>query len=304
MEDRFGFDPRKFVDRECELELFENLLRLSDHRRILAIQDLGGTGKTQLLRRFEYRCRTVKPRTPVSFVDLDGKDSETVIRVIKKDLELFKLKFPSFNRYDFARIRGEFTSFLNSGYFEDADLKVPSSVRIEKPEVIQVSKIPSFVGERIKRFTPKQEEWAQAVCNKAFFDDLRSNCEKTPIILLFDRYETCEEELRNWIERDLFPLGFFDLENRPKKLILILAGRKIPDFTTDWAQEDVDAVVESVKELSKWKKEHVEECLRIHGFKYEPKQLDALYLLIKSGLPPSEVVQSIELIMEKRRAET
>lgn len=46
----FGlFDPTKFINREFEQELFEGLLRFEDEARILAIQDGGGMGKSQLL---------------------------------------------------------------------------------------------------------------------------------------------------------------------------------------------------------------------------------------------------------------
>lgn len=41
------FDPQKFIDREFEQELFEELLQLKDPARILAIKDDGGMGKAK-----------------------------------------------------------------------------------------------------------------------------------------------------------------------------------------------------------------------------------------------------------------
>jgi hypothetical protein len=63
------FDPRKFIDREFEQELFADLLLLKDDARILAIRDKGGMGKSHLLEKFQYRCRTNRPqRIPISLV--------------------------------------------------------------------------------------------------------------------------------------------------------------------------------------------------------------------------------------------
>ncbi|MFX0194480.1 MAG: hypothetical protein ACFFCW_00035 [Candidatus Hodarchaeota archaeon] len=300
------FDPKKFIDREFEAELFENLLKLNDEKRILTIQDVGGMGKTQLLQKLEYRCSTVKPRTPVSFVDLEALNPTTLVMRITEDLKKFGLEFPNFKKHDAARTGGDFSVFLSSVHLQGSDLKGASDVRAAgyMVNIDQHSGPLNITGGGVGKLLPDQEEKAQEVCIEVFFDELEEHCENRPIILLFDRYERAGNELIAWLAGDLFPLRFFDFNKRPKKLILVLAGREIPDFTKDWPQEDVDAVVESVKELSKWKKEHVEECLRIHGFKYERKDLDAFYHLIKSGLPPSEVVRSIELIMEKRRAET
>ncbi|MEK7728578.1 MAG: hypothetical protein AAB354_09205, partial [candidate division KSB1 bacterium] len=43
------FDPTKFIDREFESELFEELLKFESPARILTICDKGGMGKRQLL---------------------------------------------------------------------------------------------------------------------------------------------------------------------------------------------------------------------------------------------------------------
>ena len=53
-------------------------------------------------------------------------------------------------------------------------------------------------------------------------------------------------------------------------------------------------VVKSVKSLSKWTAEHVEECLRVHGFKYTQQQLETFIRMIEMGLPPSQVMQGMQ----------
>jgi len=92
------FDPHKFIDREFEQELFEELLQLKDQARILAIRDAGGMGKSQLLQKFQYRCRTVKPRIPVSLIALDllpDNSPLALMQEIEKDLSAL-LEFPTF----------------------------------------------------------------------------------------------------------------------------------------------------------------------------------------------------------------
>lgn len=86
------FDPTTFIDRESEQELFEELLSLHTDAQILAIRDAGGTGKSHLLERFRHRCRTVKPRTPVSLVKLDQLPSRSpldLVRIVVNDLSTF-----------------------------------------------------------------------------------------------------------------------------------------------------------------------------------------------------------------------
>ncbi|GEM_PF-4802295 len=41
----------KFIDRDTEYALFEKLLRFEDDTRLLAIQDDGGMGKTNLMQK-------------------------------------------------------------------------------------------------------------------------------------------------------------------------------------------------------------------------------------------------------------
>ena len=66
------FDPKKFIDREFEQEIFEELLKFESQARILAIKDTGGMGKSHLLEKFQYRCRVTKPRrTPLALIALD-----------------------------------------------------------------------------------------------------------------------------------------------------------------------------------------------------------------------------------------
>lgn len=95
-----SFDPKKFIDREFEQELFEELLQLNDDARILAIRDAGGMGKSQLLQKFQYRCRTAqRPRTPVALIDLGQLPDSSplaLVQQMEKEFSSFSLQFSNF----------------------------------------------------------------------------------------------------------------------------------------------------------------------------------------------------------------
>ena len=93
---------------------------------------------------------------------------------------------------------------------------------------------------------------------------------------------------------------FFDIENRPEKLILVLAGREIPDFEYNWPPEDCETIVESVKKLGTWERKHVEKCLRVHGFIFGDEDLEFFWAMIQRGLTPSLVIQSMEQILRRQ----
>ena len=101
-----NFDPKKFIDREFEQELFEELLQLKDNARILAIQDdKGGMGKSQLLEQFKYRCRTVKPRTPVSLIALDQLPGDSPLDLIIWWYSIFPISRSTFQNLTGTKAR-------------------------------------------------------------------------------------------------------------------------------------------------------------------------------------------------------
>ena len=300
-----NFDPKKFIDREFEQELFEELLQLKDNARILAIQDnKGGMGKSQLLEQFRYRCRTVRPRTPVSLIALDqlpGDSPLDLINMVVQHLSNFGVDFPEFNRYESARISKDFTPIRASIYLQGATFREAKDVMIAGTATRVQQAATVNIGTVVVEFTPEQERKAQEVCLRAFFDDLKKHCAREQIVLMLDAYEKCPKAIKDWIEDWLLEQFFFDFEHRPERLILVIAGREILNFEMRWSAEDCKETVRSVKALGQWTQRHVEECLRVYGFDYTPEHLDTFYRLIAMGLPPSQVVQAIETLVTTHR---
>jgi hypothetical protein len=300
------FDPKKFIDREVEADLFQELLRFADSRRILAIRDLGGMGKSQLLKKLRHSCRISRPRVPVSLVALDQLAEPTphaLVKQIHRDLDSPDIRFAQFSLLETARVANDFSPFLSSIYLQHANFQHASNVRIaggmanvEGAQTVNVT----VAGAGANALTPEQQTAAYDACVRAFLADLKSLSAGRPLVLLFDGFEKCDGGLRNWIEADLLERCFFDLANRPEQLLLVAAGRTLPAFDANWPHEDIEAVVGSVRQLGRWEKKHVEECLLAYGFSYEPRHLDLLYAMVEMGLPPSQVVDAIETMKAQR----
>ncbi len=300
------FDPHKFIDRDFEQELFEELLKGKDEARILAIKDDGGMGKSHLLRRFQYRCRIVKPRTPVSLVALDQLPDDSplaLVQQIAQNLEEpFSIPFPTFTYFENARKDHDFTTIRGRPLSGSVDL---SGADMRHAENIYASGIMTNIqnvdqvnvtGSR-PELTAEQEAEAQKVSVYAFFKDLTEYCRQQPVVLMLDAYEKCSSALQQWLAKRLLERHYFDFDQRPEHLLLVIAGRKLPYFEDHWSEEDCETVVKSVKSLSKWTAEHVEECLRVHKFKYTQPQLETFIGMIEIGLPPSQVVQGMQLLL-------
>jgi len=298
-----SFDPKKFIDREFEQELFEDLLRYETPARILAIRDVGGMGKSHLLEKFQYRCRTVKPRIPISLVALDQLPDYSpfsLVRMISEHLGAFGLKFENFARYENARLTGNFSVISSSIYLQASNFAGASEVTVAGTVIKDVGTV-HFGGAGIS-LSPDQEKTAREVVVGSFFDDLLKTCSKKPVVIILDSYDKCDSGLQKWISNHLLEKYFFGAAVLCN-LTLIIAGRDLPAFDARWPEEDCEKLVKSINELRRWERKHVEECLRVHGFNYEQKDLDAFHTLIERGMPPSEVIQLMQTFLDPKRVQ-
>ena len=293
------FDPTKFIDREFETELFENLLQCKDQTRVLAIKDSGGMGKSQLLAKLVYRCRTVKPRTPVSLIALDqlGENNSSIglVRQMVHDLESMDVNFPHFDTYNDALRSGDYTPFKSIIDLRGATFAGAKDVHLAAFDVQHADSAQfHYHTTGTPTLTPKQQETAEEVCIDWFFKELKDSDQADPahrpVVVMLDAYERCEKKLQNWIEDEILEHYVFNLDKRPDRFLLVVAGREIPAFDRRWATEDVKAFVSSVNQLGKWTRAHVEKCLKVHGFIYESEQVDDFYGMVRIGMPPSDIV--------------
>jgi MinD-like ATPase involved in chromosome partitioning or flagellar assembly len=206
------FDQHAFVNRHAELELFAHARRPGSPIRLLLIEDRGGTGKTMLLRRFRYACEWEDhPRTPVGDVDLN--EMTTLIDLVRRlhsSLRRSGADFPTFERYDTARLLGDLSAI------DTRDVRSAST----GPGVIIESGSVNVSG----RLPPEAEEVLIERAVAGFLDDLLALAEKGRVVLLLDAYEGAPAAARDWIERELLLRGVTGPE---PGVLTVLAGRDL-----------------------------------------------------------------------------
>lgn len=296
------FDPRKFIDREAEKARFEALLTFRDDARILAIRDQSGMGKSHLLEFFHHSCAWKD--IPVSLIDLKQLSDQSPLmfaKTVVKDLNDLGISFPSFNHYDNARISADFNTILSSVYLQGANFTGASNTRISATMANVDHAESVYITTSYTELTIEQKEKAEDVCVRSFLNDLCTLSNTQPIVLLVDSFEYCCDPLRRWLHKPFLRSYFFDQQQRPSQLLLVVAGQNMPDFEVNWSPEDRIKTVALVERLHRWTRNHVEECLQVHGFRYEEKDIDAFHRLVENGLPPALVVQAIETMLAQQR---
>jgi hypothetical protein len=301
-----GFSPEKFIDREAEQELFDELLKFQE-ARLLTIRDAGGRGKSSLLKMLEYKCIWQHvPPTPVSLVPLDQLPDLTPFALISDIREkLSALSFTEFDRLNAARASRDFSRFRTpsgpvqgSVYVDGASVSgsaIGTGYGMQQGENIQ-----SFIG-ATSDWSIEQEEIALRACVKAFFEDLKQICDMRPVVVLLDSWERSSATLREWmVNRIVLPLCF-DTDNRPQRFALVLAGRELPDFK-QWLGDEAryNKLVKSIESLGVWEENHVRVFLQAHGYEglddedigYLCSSINRGTLSLESTLRLSEMLRS------------
>jgi hypothetical protein len=294
--------PDKFIDREFEQELFEELLALRDDARLLAIRGGGGMGKSSLLAKFQYRCRTVRPRIAVALAALDQLPDASplaLIREIVRQLAALHVDFTAFQQNETARMAGDFPSIRAMLDFKYASFEGASHMRIQGVNVERAERV--AISTAIVQLTDEQDSLAQEASVSAFFADLARHCAAAPAVIMLDAYDRCAPSLQRWLLEHFLEALCFDRDKRPPQLIVVLAGRELPVFTHYLPPQECENILRSVQQMSTWERRHVEECLRVHGFEYTPEIIDRFYWFVQQGLPPSQVVQMIESMQMAQR---
>ena len=274
----YEIPPENLVNRSTELDEFMNMLSLGDDTRLLTIRDEQGTGKSSLLRKLEYSCKYQrKPAVPVGRVSLDEQDITSRFTLVKRIRErLGKYDFPHFDYLESARISHFWPPFrppapgsasqvvgltnlggasVTGGEF--AGVKVQT----EGPVYVDTSQEVTYSSEWA---SPDQEPKAQERCIRAFLQDLRALADAEPVTVLLDTFEAHDrvEELDTFIVDELVVPFCFD-PGRPRSLLLVLAGQRLPNFEA--LLSDEDARLRRSRESLTWEDEHVREFLILHG---------------------------------------
>ena len=295
-------NPDKFIDREFEQELFEELLALRDDARVLAIRAGGGMGKSSLLAKFQYRCRNVRPRIAVALAALDQLPDASplaLIREIVRQLTAMHVDFTAFQKNETARMAGDFPSIRAFLDFERASFSGARDIHIRGVNVERAERM--SISTAIVQLTDEQDSVAQEASVSAFFADLARHCAAAPAVIMLDAYDRCAPSLQRWLIEHFLEALCFDRDKRPPRLVVVLAGRDLPVFEQRWTEQDLNRTLRLIPQMSTWERRHIEECLRVHGFDYTPEIIDRFYWFVQQGLPPSQLVQMIESMQMAQR---
>ena len=271
-----NFDPRNFIDRQAEQELFRDLVSFTSPARMLTICDKGARGKSSLLKRLQYNCKyEIRPPVHACLIALDQLANTSRFELINKIRDELKgVAFPKFDQLNNARMAHDFTPFELRTFESRNRISVEGPVEREArvvADVIHTTYTP-FTPEQ--QITAEQQTFAQNKCLEAFFEDLRVICATQPIVLLFDAWERCYLELREWITDELLRNHCFNRDKnlRPANLAIVLASRphgkeqrhglREGEFIRLFADEqEYAAIVLSRTSLSDWDSEHVRDFL-------------------------------------------
>ena len=130
---------------------------------------------------------------------------------------------------------------------------------------------------------------ARNQCIKAFFEDLKALYDEKPLVVLLDSYDRCSKELKQWII-DEFVLPFaINTNKRPQRLLVVLAGRELPNFT-EMLADQYTVLVTSSSPLAPWEREHVKDLLRVHQYtNLSDNDLDFVLQKMGGGISLSKV---------------
>jgi hypothetical protein len=278
--------PLDHIDRDDEQQMFRDLVTYASQARILTICDPGERGKSSLLKRLRFNCeRKIEPPIPSCLLELDKLPQE----------EISPFGFASRVARGFT-LRGEdpttrfekFNSLCDafaedSTPFDDGGRTVRSSgpralagahagtifggrnigLQVEHAETVQLAVVRDFTEQQKQR------------CVEALFDDLRTICAASPMVLLLDGWENCNLDLRAWIVDEVLANHVLhpDAGRRPDKLAVVIAGRPYEPaamqhgLRTDELVELADAAtVLSISSLSPWNAEHIRRFMELNGY--------------------------------------
>ena len=204
------------ANREDELDLFDQMIAGQTEERILLLEAEGEMGKSTLLSAFEWRCPS---GIPCAVIDLKGRSTglhEVFYRLCDA---LGWDRFPAFR----ACVEGL------------GRVTIDKNVIIGRAEIEVALRTPDE-GDRAARC---------AQLTQAFFVDLRAR--RGRLVLIFDTYEQADPEVQDWLAGPCLARA-----RRTANLVIVIAGRQVPEESIEWAACCHRHRLGSVKDVDAW----------------------------------------------------
>jgi len=297
-----------FTDMEHLRDLFKNFVSAEKlPKRLIVFHGVGGVGKSSLLRMFRLHCKGEK--IPVALASGDeAKSTLDVITRWMEDLKADGVKFSSLHKTleSYRAVQAKVEDQARKSQNKVADLagKAASKTAEAAGGALLGAAIGSIVpgvgtaiggmlGSAVGGMGAEAlTDWLRGFLDKSaidllldpakkltsdFVEDLAKAAEKKRIVLLLDTYEQMSA-LEDWV-------GEVAQKIHPNVLVVI-AGRKLPDWQRVWSGWMMNAQVEELKPMT-------EDIMRqlIHryyatmrGGEPDPAQVDAIVKFAR-GLP-------------------
>jgi len=313
--------PQDTIDRTAEQELFAKLLGESPQARLLTISDGGARGKSSLLRLLEYNCRRqMTPPIPACIVVLDQLDDPTpfgfVTRVVNGLPRASRDRFAGFIKLNEALAIRDASAFDGGASLRWMEqLKVFGKVEVGRQEGGTAAGLYAHEAHinvaAPSPFTEDLVQLARQRCVEAFFADLRAICAADRLVLFLDAWEKCDTGLRAWLHDEFIATHCLndDREMRSCLLAVVVAGRPHhprteryglrPGHFRDLVRTDAEFedAVRSIRELSKWTKDHVREFFLLNGCdEPEDDDIDMLQRKLREGWNLFNALQYVEIV--------
>jgi hypothetical protein len=312
-------DGSRIVDRDEHQQLFCDLVQCRDAARLLTIRNNSGTGRTTLLSRLKYMC-AYKRLAFVSLVPLDDREITESFHLVKRlrdDLTKFGLAFPSFERWSTAWASRDTAPFIAELSRPGNGGSVYGSVNLSGAQIsggyqggvviaqagsVNLTASPAPSKEEAVWPSPAWEQIARERCVKAFLEDIKEICEKGTVVLLLDSWDPdrISDELREWIQFTLLPYHCFDVDSRPKRLVIVIAGSEDLGLA-DLLQEKYPQLVRS-HPFSTWGEREVREFVKLQGYERFMHDDEWKYLIDKFKNPDFTLENAIRFLKYLREA--
>ena len=281
-----------FTDVEHLHEMFKQWLAAPTlPKRMLIIHGVGGVGKSSLLRMFRLHCKSVNVPVALSSGD-EQKSALDVLTRWADDLKADGVALPAFGR-TLERYRALLTKAENEVAKTAATLAKGATKTIIETAASTVPGVGPLLGPLSGMAAEALTDWLFSrgfkkpdvdllldparELTEDFLGDLTKIAEKRRIVLMLDTFEQMTA-LEEWVRQVA--------QGLPADVLLLIAGRAIPNWSREWPTWMANAQVEELKPMTE---EDMRELVRryyavMRGGEPDPKQVEAIIRFAR-GLP-------------------
>lgn len=226
------------LDRDEELALFDKMLSDSIPDRILLIHAQGGMGKSHLLREFIQKCQD-----KFVHVEMDFKAGGISIP------ELLSRLCDAIGWDRFGNLSKLIQQF-NAG----TTINVSDNMLVGKNQIA--------IEQALNAPDEETREKQRVAVTDALFQDLRA---LPKVVLIFDTFNDCDPIVAKWISG-----AFLTRVCHTKNIIVVIAGRVIPEPTLDWDVMCNELVLGGIES------KYFEEYAKSSGIDVHPERIKGL----------------------------